>query len=82
MEPSWGFEEERVSVGIDANGYNIIDGDTVTFDQRFESQGYFKGFGNKERVKTSVSLKETISIDCKIDGFGAMKLKSEFVKKI
>ena len=37
---------------------------------------------NKERVKNIRIVEGDHNIDCKIDGFGAMKLKSEFVKKI
>lgn len=34
------------------------------------------------RVKNIRLVEGDHNIDCKIDGFGAMKLKSEFVKKI
>ena len=34
------------------------------------------------RVKNIRIVEGDHNIDCKIDGFGAMKLKSEFVKKI
>ncbi|WP_161945520.1 alkylphosphonate utilization protein, partial [Streptococcus suis] len=34
------------------------------------------------RVKSIRIVEGDHNIDCKIDGFGAMKLKSEFVKKI
>ena len=66
-------EEEEGVVAIDANGNKLADGDTVTL---------IKDLKQGTRVKNIRIVEGDHNIDCKIDGFGAMKLKSEFVKKI
>ena len=65
--------EEEGLVAIDANGNKLADGDTVTL---------IKDLKQGTRVKNIRIVEGDHNIDCKIDGFGAMKLKSEFVKKI
>ena len=70
--PAEVVEEEGV-VAIDANGNKLADGDTVTL---------IKDLKQGMRVKNIRIVEGDHNIDCKIDGFGAMKLKSEFVKKI
>ena len=67
------IEEEEGVVAIDANGNKLADGDTVTL---------IKDLKQGTRVKNIRIVEGDHNIDCKIDGFGAMKLKSEFVKKI
>ena len=66
-------EEVESVVAIDANGNKLADGDTVTL---------IKDLKQGTRVKNIRIVEGDHNIDCKIDGFGAMKLKSEFVKKI
>ena len=66
-------EEEEGVVAIDANGNKLSDGDTVTL---------IKDLKQGTRVKNIRIVEGDHNIDCKIDGFGAMKLESEFVKKI
>ncbi|PQO26001.1 alkylphosphonate utilization protein [Blastopirellula marina] len=63
----------------DANGNVLEDGDTVVVikDLKFKG-GVVKG-GTK--VKNIRIVGGDHDIDCKIDGIGAMALKSEFVKK-
>lgn len=63
----------------DANGNVLVDGDTVVVikDLKFKG-GVVKG-GTK--VKNIRIVDGDHDIDCKIDGIGAMALKSEFVKK-
>ncbi len=65
----------------DANGTPLADGDTVTVIKDLK----VKGAGQPLKVGTKVRNIRLVegdhNIDCKIDGFGAMKLKSEFVKK-
>ncbi|MCA9107105.1 MAG: alkylphosphonate utilization protein [Planctomycetales bacterium] len=70
-------EEEDVT--RDANGNVLSDGDTVIVvkDLKFKG-GVVKG-GTK--VKNIRIVGGDHDIDCKIDGIGAMALKSEFVKK-
>ena len=66
-------EVEEGVIAIDANGNKLADGDTVTL---------IKDLKQGTRVKNIRIVEGDHNIDCKIDGFGAMKLKSEFVKKI
>lgn len=65
----------------DAHGQILQDGDTVTIIKDLK----VKGAGSSLKVGTKVRNIRLVegdhNIDCKIDGFGAMKLKSEFVKK-
>ena len=74
-------EEEDV-VAIDANGNKLADGDTGTLIKDLKIKGAPKDLKQGTRVKNIRIVEGDHNIDCKIDGFGAMKLKSEFVKKI
>ncbi len=67
----------------DANGNILNDGDTITVIKDLK----IKGSSQVVKVGTKVKNIRLVAegdhnIDCKIDGIGAMKLKSEFVKKI
>ena len=73
---------EAGSVAIDANGNQLADGDTVTLIKDLKVKGAPKDLKQGTRVKNIRIVEGDHNIDCKIDGFGAMKLKSEFVKKI
>jgi len=68
----------------DVNGNVLEDGDTVTVIKDLKVKGSSSSVKLGTKVK-NIKLIEGSSdghdIDCKIDGFGAMKLKSEFVKK-
>lgn len=66
----------------DANGTLLQDGDTVTVIKDLKVKGAPKDLKQGTRVKNIRLVEGEHNIDCKIDGFGAMKLKSEFVKKI
>ncbi len=68
----------------DSNGNVLQDGDTVTVIKDLK----VKGSSNTVKVGTKVKGIRLVydsgdghDIACKIDGFGAMNLKSEFVKK-
>ena len=73
-------EEEKVY--RDANGNILQDGDTVTVIKDLKVKGASNVLKQGTRVKNIRLVDGDHDIDCKIDGFGAMKLKSEFVKKI
>ncbi|WP_148880391.1 zinc ribbon domain-containing protein YjdM [Streptococcus sp. Marseille-P7376] len=73
---------EAGPVAIDANGNQLADGDTVTLIKDLKVKGAPKDLKQGTRVKNIRIVEGDHNIDCKIDGFGAMKLKSEFVKKI
>lgn len=65
----------------DANGNLLQDGDTVTVIKDLKVKGSSLVVKVGTRVKNIRLVDGDHDIDCKIDGIGAMKLKSEFVKK-
>lgn len=77
--------EKQVDDSIkDANGNTLEDGDDVTVIKDLKVRGSSNPIkiGTKVRnIKLIHNPSDGHDIDCKIDGFGAMKLKSEFVKK-
>ncbi|MDH7712629.1 zinc ribbon domain-containing protein YjdM [Streptococcus pneumoniae] len=75
-------EVEEGLVAIDANGNKLTDGDTVTLIKDLKVKGAPKDLKQGTRVKNIRIVEGDYNIDCKIDGFGAMELKSEFVRKI
>lgn len=74
--------EEGGLVVIDNNGTRLADGDSVTIVKNLKVKGVPKDLKQGTRVKNIRLVEGDHNIDCKIDGFGAMKLKSEFVKKL
>ncbi|RXT03801.1 zinc ribbon domain-containing protein YjdM [Ammoniphilus sp. CFH 90114] len=66
----------------DANGNVLQDGDTVTVIKDLKVRGSSSVIKIGTRVKNIRLVDGDHDIDCKIDGFGAMKLKSQFVKKV
>jgi len=69
-------------VVTDANGNVLNDGDTVSVIKDLKVKGSSKSVKVGTKVKNIRLVEGDHNIDCKIDGIGAMKLKSEFVKKI
>ncbi|ANU12713.1 Alkylphosphonate utilization operon protein PhnA [Planococcus halocryophilus Or1] len=72
-------EEEKVVK--DANGSILKDGDAVTVIKDLKVKGSSSTLKIGTKVKSIRLVEGDHDIDCKIDGFGPMKLKSEFVKK-
>jgi protein PhnA len=66
----------------DANGNVLQDGDSVTVIKDLKVKGSSLVVKVGTKVKNIRLVDGDHDIDCKIDGIGAMKLKSEFVKKI
>lgn len=66
----------------DANGNALADGDTVSVIKDLKVKGSSSVIKVGTRVKNIRLVEGDHNIDCKIDGIGAMKLKSEFVKKV
>lgn len=66
----------------DANGNVLNDGDTVTVIKDLKVKGSSLVIKIGTKVKNIRLVEGDHDIDCKIDGFGDMKLKSEFVKKV
>lgn len=65
----------------DANGNRLQDGDTVTVIKDLKVKGSSLVVKVGTRVKNIRLVTGDHDIDCKIEGIGAMKLKSQFVKK-
>lgn len=65
----------------DANGNDLMDGDTVIVIKDLPVKGAPQPIKKGTKVKNIRLVEGDHNIDCKIDGFGAMSLKSEFVKK-
>jgi protein PhnA len=82
----WMLNEEADSsdekVVKDANGNVLQDGDNVTVIKDLKVKGSSSVLKQGTKVKSIRLVEGDHDIDCKIDGFGPMKLKSEFVKKI
>ncbi|WML33006.1 zinc ribbon domain-containing protein YjdM [Clostridium sp. OS1-26] len=73
-------EDEKIVK--DANGNILKDGDTVAVIKDLKVKGSSSSIKIGTKVKNIRLVDGDHNIDCKIDGFGAMQLKSEFVKKI
>ena len=74
--------DEDTKVIKDANGNVLADGDSVAVIKDLKVKGSSSVLKIGTKVKNIRLVDGDHDIDCKIDGFGAMKLKSEFVKKI
>jgi protein PhnA len=74
-------ESEETRVIRDGVGNVLQDGDTVTVIKDLKVKGSSLVVKVGTRVKNIKLVDGDHDIDCKIDGIGAMKLKSEFVKK-
>ena len=74
-------DSEQDIVVKDAHGNTLQDGDNVTVIKDLK----VKGSSSVIKVGTKVKILRLIdgdhNIDCRVDGIGAMQLKSEFVKK-
>ncbi|MEK3988942.1 MULTISPECIES: zinc ribbon domain-containing protein YjdM [Robertmurraya] len=73
---------EEQKVVKDANGNVLNDGDTVSVIKDLKVKGSSSVIKIGTKVKNIRLVEGDHDIDCKIDGFGAMQLKSEFVKKV
>ncbi|MGE7094252.1 zinc ribbon domain-containing protein YjdM [Lysinibacillus sp. NPDC048646] len=75
-------QEPDALIVKDANGNLLADGDSVTVIKDLKVKGSSSTLKIGTKVKSIRLVDGDHNIDCKIDGFGAMKLKSEFVKKL
>ena len=73
-------EETGLKV-LDSNGNELHDGDSVIVIKNLPVKGAPKPIKAGTKVKNIRLTDGDHNINCKIDGFGAMGLKSEFVKK-
>jgi len=65
----------------DAHGNVLADGDSVTVIKDLKVKGSSSVVKVGTKVKAIRLVEGDHNIDCRIEGIGAMKLKSEFVKK-
>lgn len=72
---------EEAKVVKDSVGNILQDGDTVTVIKDLKVKGSSSSVKVGTKVKNIRLVDGDHDIDCKIDGFGAMQLKSEFVRK-
>lgn len=80
----WNPDEVAEEAGLvvkDANGNVLQDGDAVVVVKDLPVKGAPKPIKAGTKVKSIRLVEGDHNIDCKIDGFGSMALKSEFVKK-
>lgn len=80
--PRSASEGAEEAVVRDANGKALEDGDAVTVIKDLKIKGSSLVVKVGTKVKSIRLVEGDHNIDCRIDGIGAMKLKSEFVKKI
>lgn len=73
--------EDTGLVVRDANGTQLKDGDAVVIVKDLKVKGATSALKVGTRVKNIKLVEGDHNIDCRIDGFGAMQLKSEFVKR-
>jgi protein PhnA len=82
----WKIEEAETTesdelIVKDANGNILTNGDSVTVIKDLPVKGMPKPIKAGTKVKNIRLTDGDHNIDCKIDGFGSMALKSEFVRK-
>lgn len=80
----WKPEEENTegeNAVKDSNGNILVDGDSVVVIKDLPVKGMPKPVKAGTKVKNIRLVDGDHNIDCKIDGFGSMALKSEFVRK-
>jgi protein PhnA len=65
----------------DANGTRLQDGDSVTVIKDLKVKGSSSALKVGTKVRNIRLVEGDHNIDCKIEGFGAMQLKSEYVRK-
>ncbi len=72
----------NMSTVKDTNGNTLQDGDTITVIKDLKVKGSSLVVKVGTKVKNIRLVEGYHNIDCKIDGIGPMKLKSEFVRKV
>ncbi|MCW5203134.1 MAG: zinc ribbon domain-containing protein YjdM [Candidatus Electrothrix communis] len=73
--------EKKEAAIKDANGASLSDGDAIVVIKDLKVKGTSSVVKVGTKVKNIRLVEGDHNIDCKIKGIGAMKLKSEFVKK-
>lgn len=87
--PECGFEwlpvvEDNPETGLvvkDSNGNLLANGDSVVIIKNLPVKGSTQSIKAGTKVKNIKLVEGDHNIDCRVDGFGAMALKSIYVKK-
>lgn len=79
--PTDAISEESGLIVKDANGTILQNGDSVIVVKNLPVKGSPKPVKAGTKVKNIRLTEGDHNIDCKIEGFGSMALKSEFVRK-
>ena len=82
MDSVAGDAGDQKHVVRDANGNLLQDGDTVTVIKDLKIKGSSLVVKVGTKVKGIRIVEGDHDIDCKINGIGAMQLKSEYVRKV
>jgi protein PhnA len=80
-DPMKAGEQEQALTVKDCNGNLLQNGDSVVTVKNLPVKGSAQSIKAGTKVRNIRLVDSDHNIDCKIDGFGAMALKSEFVKK-
>ncbi|CAG5017961.1 hypothetical protein DYBT9275_05880 [Dyadobacter sp. CECT 9275] len=80
-DPNENTESNDSFIVKDCNGNILKDGDAVVTIKNLPVKGSSQSIKAGTKVRNIRLVDSDHNIDCKIDGFGAMALKSEFVKK-
>ena len=67
---------------LDINGIELSNGDSVIIMKDLPIKGFSKSLKSGTKVKNIRLVDSDHNIDCKVEGFGALGLKSQFVKKV
>ncbi|MEO6135967.1 MAG: zinc ribbon domain-containing protein YjdM [Ginsengibacter sp.] len=78
--PDEKIEEDTVKV-LDSNGNELKNGDSVIVIKNLPVKGAAKPIKAGTKAKNIRLIEGDHNIDCKIEGFGSIELKSEFVRK-
>lgn len=76
--------EDKINEGLivkDSSGNFLQDGDSISVIKDLKVKGSSLVVKVGTKVKNIRLIEGDHNIDCKIEGIGSMKLKSEFVKK-
>ncbi|WP_133479238.1 zinc ribbon domain-containing protein YjdM [Cognatilysobacter segetis] len=79
--PQAASTDDAARVHRDAVGNVLADGDSVTVIKDLKVKGASNALKAGTKVRNIRLVDEDHDIDCRIDGFGPMKLKSAFVRK-
>ena len=79
--PDEPVSDEGPVVYKDAVGNTLVDGNSVTIIKDLKVKGASGPLKAGTKVRNIRLVEGDHDIDCRIEGFGPMKLKSEFVRK-